>query len=109
MFGSSNGLSGKVYEQVLSQALDAVVSIDEKNLVTFYNAAAEQLWGFKREEVVGKNVKMLVPHAIQHQHDGFVNANRDTGQDKIVGTSREIEIERKDGSKVWGSLSLSKV
>lgn len=109
MLGIGKELSGNVYKQVLSQALDAVVSIDEKNLVTFFNDAAERLWGLSRDEVIGKNVKMLVPHAIQPKHDSFVNANRETGQDKIVGTSREIEIERKDGSKIWGSLSLTKV
>ena len=98
-----------IVEQTLEQAIDAVVCIDENNLVTFYNAAAEALWGYQREEVLGENVKMLVPQAIQPQHDDFVNANRTTGQDKIVGTSREVKIERKDGGVVWGRLSLSKV
>ncbi|GGD10474.1 PAS domain S-box protein [Halopseudomonas salina] len=95
--------------QILEQSIDAVVSIDELNCVTFYNAAAERLWGYAAGEVIGKNVRMLVPRVIQHQHDDLVNANRRTGVDKIVGTSREVEIERKDGSKLWGSLSLSKV
>ena len=45
-------------------------------------------------EVIGKNVKMLVPQAIQSNHDNYVNVNRQTGQDKIVGTSREVSIER---------------
>ncbi|MBM6551894.1 PAS domain S-box protein [Marinomonas ostreistagni] len=101
--------SQEIIRQTLDQALDAVVTIDENNLVTFYNAAAEQLWGYRQDEVLGNNVKMLVPQIYQSQHDQFVNANRSTGQDKIVGTSREVEIERKDGSKVWGSLSLSKI
>lgn len=95
--------------QTLEQAIDAVVSIDEANCITFYNNAAERLWGYTRDEVMGKNVKMLVPRAIQPQHDSMVNANRTTGRDKIVGTSREVQIERKDGAKRWGSLSLSKV
>ena len=99
----------EMMEQTLEQALDAVVCIDEHNCVTFFNAAAERLWGYDRSEVLQQNVKMLVPHAIQPQHDDFVNANRRTGQDKIVGTSREVAIERKDGSQVWGQLSLSKV
>lgn len=95
--------------QTLEQALDGVITIDENNTIQFFNAAAEALWGYSREEVIGKNVKMLVPEAIRPQHDGFVNANRTTGVDKIVGTSREVTIERKDGRKVWGALSLSKV
>ncbi|WP_394220755.1 PAS domain S-box protein [Alteromonas gracilis] len=96
-------------DQTLEQCIDGVVSIDEKNIVTFFNKAAETLWGYSRAEVIGKNVKLLVPKAIQSGHDEMVNRNRTTGEDKIVGTSRDVEIERKDGSKVWGNLSLSKV
>ena len=95
--------------QVLEQAIDAVVSIDENNCVTFYNKAAEDLWGYSPEEVIGQNVKMLVPAAIRSNHDSYVNNNRITGQDKIVGTSREVEVHRKDGSVIWGNLSLSRV
>lgn len=99
----------EMIEQTLSQALDAVVVINERNEVTFYNKAAEKLWGYHPNEVIGQNVKMLVPKAIQAEHDSYVNKNRTTGQDKIVGTSREIKIERKDGAVLWGQLSLSKV
>lgn len=99
----------EILNQTLEQALDAVVSINERNNITFFNRAAESLWGYSRQEVLGKNVKMLVPDMIQSQHDKFINANRKTGQDKIVGTCREVEIQRKDRSKIWGSLSLSKI
>lgn len=95
--------------QTLEQALDAVVCIDEQNNVTFFNAAAERLWGYARDEVMGRNVKMLVPAEMQGRHDGFVNRHRETGQDRIVGTSREVRVPRKDGSWVWGSLSLSRI
>lgn len=95
--------------QTLEQALDAVVCIDEHNCITFFNKAAEALWAADRQQVLGQNVKMLVPAAIQSMHDGFIHANRTTGKDKIVGTSREVEIERFDGTKCWGALSLSKV
>lgn len=96
-------------DQTLEQCIDAVVSIDENNCVTFFNKAAENLWGYDRSEIMGANVKKLVPQAIQSQHDELVNRNRQTGQDKIVGTSREVEIETKSGEKIWGNLSLSKI
>jgi len=99
----------ELISQTLEQALDAVVCIDQNNTITLFNAAAEKLWGYTRDEVMGKNVKMLVPKEIQPQHDDYVNANRTTGKDKIVGTSREVKIERKDGRLLWGQLSLSKV
>ncbi|WP_355662479.1 PAS domain S-box protein [Halomonas salifodinae] len=95
--------------QTLEQALDAVVTIDHHNRVTFFNAAAETLWGYRREEVLGQNVKMLVPAAIQPHHDGYVNANRQGGENKIVGFTREVPVPRKDGETRWGSVTLSKV
>ena len=98
-----------IIEQTLEQALDAVVSIDENNHVTFFNAAAERLWGRPRAEVMGKNVKMLVPMAIQPQHDAYVNANRQNGVDHIVGKAREVKLERADGQVLTVSLSLSRV
>lgn len=101
--------SQEVITQTLEQSINAVVSIDEDNNVTFFNAAAENLWGYAREEVVGQNVKMLVPREIQSRHDSFVNANRETGQDKIVGTSREIQLYTKTNEELWANLSLSKV
>ncbi|MEM1432536.1 MAG: PAS domain S-box protein [Pseudomonadota bacterium] len=96
-------------QQIFAQAVDAVVSIDEQNIVTRFNPAAERLWGYDADEVLGKNVSMLVPPEMQSRHDGFVNANRTTGVDKIVGTSREVQFPRKDGTQVWGKLSLSRV
>ena len=105
----NSGTEGKKLRQTLDQAIDAVVSIDHENLVTYFNPAAERLWGFSAEEVLGNNVKMLVPKILQADHDKFVNDNRRTKKDKIVGTSRDVEIERKDGSNLWCNLSLSRV
>jgi len=109
MFNMWFNKSNDQQKNILEQCIDAVVSIDENNNVTLFNGSAEKLWGYQRAEVIGNNVKMLVPQAIQKNHDSYVNANRETGQDKIVGTSREVKIERKDGNTLWGRLSLSKV
>jgi c-di-GMP-specific phosphodiesterase len=96
-------------EQTLEQALDAVVCIDEENRVTLFNAAAEALWGYERHEVLGRNVKMLVPEVMRGDHDAFVDANRRTGVGRIVGTSREVRVERRDGGVCWARLSLSRI
>ncbi|MCV2884832.1 PAS domain S-box protein [Aestuariibacter sp. AA17] len=98
-----------IVDQTLEQAIDAVVCINENNCVTLFNKAAEKLWGYSRDQVLGKNVKMLVPKIHQPHHDEYVDSNRRTGKDKIVGTSRVVEIERADGKTLWGSLSLSKI
>lgn len=96
--------------QTLEQAIDGVVTIDGRTKkITFFNKMAEQMWGYSREEVLGNNINTIVPKEVKAPHDGYVDANRTTGVNKIVGTSREVEVERKDGSRFWASLSLSKV
>lgn len=99
----------RTLEQTLEQALDAVVSIDASNHVTFFNTAAERLWGYARNEVLGKNVSMLVPFMLRASHDALVDANRAGQPDRIVGISREVELERADGSHLWVSLAMSRI
>lgn len=98
-----------MFKASLEHAIDAVIIIDTKNIVTFFNDSAEELWGWRREDVLGKNVKMLVPPHHQAPHDGYVDANRTTGNDKIVGSSRDVQLVRKDGETVSVSLALSKM
>jgi diguanylate cyclase (GGDEF)-like protein/PAS domain S-box-containing protein len=104
-----NNLLSNVFIETLDQAIDGVVVIDSNNHILLYNQAAEKLWGYTKTEVINKNVKILVPNEIKPQHDALINKNRETGINQIVGTSREVPIMCKDGSKKWGSMSISKV
>ncbi|KPQ28576.1 MAG: methyl-accepting chemotaxis sensory transducer with Pas/Pac sensor [Marinobacter excellens HL-55] len=97
------------YKQMMDQSIDAIVSIDHHNRVTYFNKAAANLWGYSESEVLGNNVKMLVPKEIQSKHDGFVNHHRESGENKIVDTSRDVQLERKNGEKVWVRIALSKL
>lgn len=99
----------EMMNQTLEQAMDAVVSIDEHNCVSVFNRAAEKLWGYDRQAVIGQNVKMLVPEAFRARHDEYVNRNRQTGENRIVGSYRELHIQRKDGTWFWGQAAISKV
>lgn len=99
----------KIFTQTLEQAVDGVVVIDTENNVVLFNRAAETLWGYSRDEVLGRNVKMLVPLGMQSDHDDYINENRRTGVNKIVGSTREVPIHRKDGSQRWGAMSISRV
>ncbi len=105
----SHDEEGRQLRAVLEQVIDAVIQIDASNTVVFFNPAAERLWGYAADEVLGKNVNVLVPSEIRSVHDRYVNDNRRSGNDVIVGTSRDVQIERKDGGRPWVSLGLSKV
>jgi PAS domain S-box-containing protein len=93
----------------LQQSIDAVITIDALNNITFYNAAAERLWGLLHHEVIGRNVSMLVPLQWRPDHDSYIARNRDGQPDRIVGTFREVPIERADGQRRWVSLAISRI
>ncbi|ETD36717.1 EAL domain-containing protein [Pseudomonas chlororaphis subsp. aurantiaca] len=91
------------FARTLEQANDAVVIIDDRNRVVFFNAAAERFWGCQRCEVLGREVGTLVPIPIRSRNDG------ETGINKIIGTSRDVCITRNDGEERWGAMAISKI
>lgn len=102
--------ASKVNEETLEQAVDGVVTIDGiTKEILFMNPSAEALWQKKKEDCLGENIKVLVPADFKAGHDNYVDNNIKTGVNKIVGTGREVPIERPDGSVIWVFLSLSKV
>jgi len=100
---------GEFLAQLLTQSLDAVVIIDESNSVTFFNAAAEQLFGMTAAAVTGQNVRILLPEELLERDDGFIQANRETGVNRVVGARRELRVERGDGTRRWATVSMSRV
>jgi diguanylate cyclase (GGDEF)-like protein/PAS domain S-box-containing protein len=96
------------FVQTLEQAIDAVVVVDDQDLVVFFNAAAERFWGCSRNEMLGSDINSLVPQALSLRHDGFVSVNRSAGN-KIAGISRDVRIVRNDGQDRWGVMSVSKI
>ncbi|TBV06562.1 sensor domain-containing protein [Stutzerimonas kirkiae] len=107
--GTPADIHRQMLEQGIEQSIDAVVAIDAHNRVSHFNAAAERLWGYSREQVLGRNVSMLVPPELHGQHDGYIDNNRRTGLNKIVGTSREVPVIRQDGERRWALMSISRI
>ena len=98
-----------LYSKLLMEAADAVVTIDETKSIILWNKAAERIWGYLAEETIGKNINNFVPTEHKQNHDRYVDSNLTTGVDKIVGRGREVEVERKDGSRIPVTLTMSKV
>ncbi|MEQ8478080.1 PAS domain S-box protein [Fulvivirga sp.] len=99
----------EVLKEVLEQALDSIITINSDKEIIFYNSSAEQMFGYSKEEVMGQNVKMIVPIDHQKNHDKYVDNNIQTGENKVVGKGRDLEMVRKGGARFWGNLTLSKV
>ncbi|MFA5958568.1 PAS domain S-box protein [Hyphomicrobium sp.] len=92
---------------MLQSAVDAIVSIDAAGIVESINPATERLFGYSSDELVGQNVKMLMPEPYRGQHDDYIRHYRETGQHKIIGSGREVLGCRKDGSTFPMHLSVS--
>lgn len=88
--------------------VDGLVVIDDKATIVAVNPAVEKLFGYHEQEMLGQNVKMLMPHHYAVEHDGYVNAYNTTGTAKIIGTGREVEGKRKDGGTFPMYLAVSK-
>ena len=94
---------------ILQTAVDAIITIDEAGHIESMNPSAEELFGYKSAEVIGQNVKMLMPEPYRHEHDGYLNNYLTTGQKRIIGIGREVIGLRKDGSTFPMDLAVSEV
>lgn len=98
----------EMMNSILEGCLDAVITINDQKEVVYWNKAAENLWQYNRDEVLGKNIKHFVPIEHQANHDYYVDSNLKTGVNKIVGSKREVEVQRKDGTRFHAELALTK-
>jgi len=91
---------------VVETAVDGVILIDAKGIVSMFNPACERLFGYTASEVIGQNVKMLMPAPFHEEHDGYLLNYRETGERKIIGIGREVVGRRKDGTTFPMDLSV---
>jgi PAS domain S-box-containing protein len=85
-------------DTVLDTLVDSLIIIDRRGRIQTYNRACEKLFGYDAKSVIGKNVKMLMPPDIRREHDQYLRNYQETGVRKIIGISREVTGQRKDGS-----------
>ena len=83
---------------IVENVVDGIVTIDETGCIELFNHTAEQIFGYSANEVIGKNISMLMPQPYQSEHDGYLQRYHETGEAKIIGMKREIWGLRKDGS-----------
>ncbi|MBC7815747.1 MAG: PAS domain S-box protein, partial [Planctomycetaceae bacterium] len=94
---------------ILDTAAEAIITIDQRGLMTSFNAAAEKMFGYSAAEAVGQNVKVLMPPPYRDEHDTYVARYLTTRQPRIIGISREVTGLRKDGSTFPMDLSVSEI
>lgn len=104
-----------VYEQqqrleaVLNSAFDAIITIDQHGTIQTVNRAAERIFGYTAIELIGNNVKLLMPAPFRDEHDEYLARYLRTGQRRILGNARELIGRRKDGTLVPIEASITEV
>jgi PAS domain S-box-containing protein len=94
---------------VVETAVDGIVTINEAGLIEYMNPAAQQLFGYGAEELLGQNVNVLMPSPYRAEHDQYLKNYLDTGHRKIIGIGREVSGLRKNGSTFPIALAVSEV
>jgi two-component system, LuxR family, sensor kinase FixL len=91
---------------VLETAVDGIILIDAHGTVRIFNPACEKLFGYRQNEVIGRNVKMLMPSPFHEEHDRYLDDYRRSGERKIIGIGRDVEGRRKNGTTFPMALSV---
>ena len=94
---------------ILNAAADAIITIDQRGIIDGVNSASENMFGYTADELIGQNVKVLMPAPYCDEHDGYIARYLETGQARIIGIGRDVTGRRKDGSTFPISLSVSEV
>src|SRR5262245_39963670 len=94
---------------IVESAVDGIVVIDDRGLIQAFSPSAERLFGYTRDEAIGRNVSMLMPSPDREQHAGYVRHYIETGEQKVIGIGREVIAVKKDGTRFPVHLSVGEI
>ena len=92
---------------IIDAVADPIITIDEAGLITTFSRSAEAVFGYPAPEVLGQNLKLLMPEPERSKHDAYLRRYRETGVRRMIGTSRRVTAQRKDGSTFAAELDVS--
>jgi two-component system, LuxR family, sensor kinase FixL len=112
--GAKRGVEGALeqsearYAALLGSLLDPTVTIDAFGTIQTASDSVERVFGYKPGELIGQNVRILMPEPHRSAHDGYLDQYRRTGTTNILGRTREFEVVRRDGSRITCGLSVAR-
>ena len=104
--GGVGSTSDARWASVLNTAVDGIIVIDDHAKIMIFNRACERMFGFSADEVVGRNVSILMPPEHSADHDAYVENYMRTGHRKIIGIGREVRARHRDGTYFPIDLSV---
>ena len=97
-------------QAIIHNVMDGIITINESGEIQGFNPAAEQIFGYLQQDVLGKNVKMLMPEPDRSEHDSHINRYLYSGQSRILGVrGREVVAVRSNGEQFPMELSVSEM
>ena len=103
------GQSRAQTEAILDNMVDGVITIDAGGKVLSFSPAAQRIFGYEADEVIGNSVNMLMPEQDSSHHNSYMSRYRRTGQAKIIGIGREVKGRRKDGTEFPLHLAIGEI
>ncbi len=100
-------LRTSILKGILDNMADGIISINSRGIILSVNPSAIRMFGYSEKEMLGENVKMLMPQPYQNEHDDYLDCYHKTGVKKIIGIGREVPGKRKDGSLFPMELSVT--
>jgi two-component system sensor kinase FixL len=97
------------FRTLLDAAVDAIIVIDHRGRIEQFSLAAERVFGYTSDEIVGQNVRTLMPEPYRREHDGYLERYHATQEARIIGIGREVRAQRKDGTEFPCELAVGKV
>lgn len=97
----------KELSSILNLAPDGIAVIDRNGIVVTFNQAAERMFGWSAEELIGKNINTLMPEPHHADHDGYLRNYQRTGEAKVIGYEREVDAAHRDGRLFPIAVSVS--
>ncbi|MBF0281832.1 MAG: diguanylate cyclase [Zetaproteobacteria bacterium] len=99
----------RLTEAIINHAMEGMLMIDAKGIVSLFNPAAESIFGYAAHEVLGQNISMLMPTPDRDQHDSYLAHYHQTHEKRVVGIEREVVAMKKDGTHFPLSLSVNEM
>jgi PAS domain S-box-containing protein len=97
------------FRQLLEAAPDAIVEVSAEGQIVLVNRIAEQMFGYRRDELLGQSVDLLVPDAVRPQHDRHRESYLEHPRTRPMGSGLDLHARRRDGSLFPVEISLSPI